>query len=65
MLISIILLLIGFVILIKGADFLIDGASSFAKKMSISEIAIGLTIKRNSILAYCNSNGIWSGFMEF
>jgi len=44
MLISILFLLIGFVILIKGADFLIDGASSFAKKMSISEIAIGLTI---------------------
>jgi cation:H+ antiporter len=44
MLISILFLLVGFVILIKGADFLIDGASSFAKKMSISEIAIGLTI---------------------
>lgn len=44
MLISIIFLIIGFVIVIKGADFLIDGASSLAKKMSISEIAIGLTI---------------------
>ncbi|RLC53804.1 MAG: sodium:calcium antiporter [Candidatus Cloacimonadota bacterium] len=44
MLISIILLLFGFVIVVKGADFLIDGASSLAKKMSISEIAIGLTI---------------------
>ena len=44
MLISILFLLFGFLILIKGADFLIDGASSLAKKMSISEIAIGLTI---------------------
>ncbi len=44
MLISILLLIIGFVIIIKGADFLIDGASSIAKKLSISEIAIGLTI---------------------
>ncbi len=44
MLISILLLLIGFAIVIKGADFLIDGASSLAKKLSISEIAIGLTI---------------------
>lgn len=44
MLISILLLLFGFVIVVKGADFLIDGASSLAKKMSISEIAIGLTI---------------------
>lgn len=44
MLVSIIILIVGFVILIKGADFLIDGASSLAKKLSISEIAIGLTI---------------------
>jgi cation:H+ antiporter len=44
MLISIILLLFGFMIVIKGADLLIDGASSLAKKLSISEIAIGLTI---------------------
>ena len=44
MLIPVISLILGFVILIKGADFLIDGASSLAKKMSISEIAIGLTI---------------------
>lgn len=38
------LLLIGFVILIKSADLLINGASSLAKQLSISEIAIGLTI---------------------
>jgi len=44
MLFAVLFLLIGFVILIKGADLLIDGASSLAKKLSISEIAIGLTI---------------------
>ena len=44
MLISILFLLIGFVIVVKGANLLIDGASSLAKKLSISEIAIGLTI---------------------
>ena len=44
MVIAIILLIIGFVILVKGADFLLDGATSLAKKMSISEIAIGLTV---------------------
>ncbi|MEA2095883.1 MAG: calcium/sodium antiporter [Candidatus Cloacimonadota bacterium] len=44
MLIPLLLLLLGFIIVIKGADFLIDGASSLAKKLSISEIAIGLTI---------------------
>ncbi len=39
-----ILLLIGFVVLIKGADFLVGGASSAAKKLGISNIAIGLTV---------------------
>lgn len=37
-------LIIGFVILIKGADFLVSGASSIAKKFGISSLVIGLTI---------------------
>jgi cation:H+ antiporter len=44
MLLTITLLLIGFAILIKGADFLVNGASSVAKKFNISNIAIGLTV---------------------
>lgn len=44
MLIAILLLLVGFVILIKGADFLVNGASSAAKKFGISNLAIGLTV---------------------
>lgn len=44
MLLAVSLLLIGFVILIKGADFLVGGASSMAKKLNISNIAIGLTV---------------------
>jgi cation:H+ antiporter len=44
MLLAITLLLIGFVILIKGADFLVNGSSSIAKKFNISNIAIGLTV---------------------
>lgn len=39
-----ILFAIGFVLLIKGADFLVDGASSIAKKNNIPELVIGLTI---------------------
>ena len=35
---------IGFVLLIKGADYLVDGASSIAKKFKISSLVIGLTI---------------------
>lgn len=44
MLFAVILLLVGFAILIKGADFLVSGASSVAKKFNISNIAIGLTV---------------------
>ena len=44
MLIVIILILLGFILLLKGADFLVDGSSALAAKMSISEIVIGLTI---------------------
>lgn len=44
MLLNIIFIIIGFVLLIKGADFLVDGASEIAKKFHIPEIVIGLTI---------------------
>jgi len=39
-----VLLLTGFAVLIKGADFLVSGASSVAKKNGISNLAIGLTV---------------------
>ncbi|NMM50250.1 calcium/sodium antiporter [Marinigracilibium pacificum] len=39
-----ILFVIGFVILVKGADILVDGASSIAKRYNISDFIIGLTI---------------------
>lgn len=44
MAITLILFVLGFALLIKGADFLVDGAASIAKKFNISKIAIGLTI---------------------
>ncbi len=44
MFISACLIIIGFIFLIKGADFLVDGSSNVAKKFHISEIIIGLTI---------------------
>jgi cation:H+ antiporter len=44
MFLEIVLLLAGFAILIKGADFLVNGSSSVAKKFGISNIAIGLTV---------------------
>ncbi len=39
-----ILLPIGFILLIKGADVLVDGGAALAKRLSISNIVIGLTI---------------------
>ena len=44
MIVSIFLIILGFVLLIKGADYLVDGAVGIAKKFNIPEIVIGLTI---------------------
>lgn len=44
MFIECILILIGFVLLIKGADYLVDGASFIAVKFKIPKIIIGLTV---------------------
>ena len=44
MLLNIILLILGFAILIKGADIFVDGASSVAQNFKISKMLIGLTI---------------------
>lgn len=42
--IDIALLLAGFVLLIKGADFFVEGASSLARKLKIPSLVVGLTI---------------------
>ena len=41
---NIVLSVIGFVMLIKCADFFVDGAASFARNFKIPSIVIGLTI---------------------
>lgn len=41
---DILLLIIGFVFLVKGADVLVDGASSIARRFGLSAFFIGLTI---------------------
>ena len=42
--ISVILLIIGFVLLVKGADFFVEGASDIARKLGIPSVVVGLTI---------------------
>lgn len=37
-------LIVGFVLLIKGADFFVDGASAVAKKFKVPTLIIGMTI---------------------
>ncbi len=44
LIIQIILLLVGFVLLIKGADIFVDGASNIAYYFKISTVVVGLTI---------------------
>ncbi|MFZ6015358.1 MAG: calcium/sodium antiporter [Patescibacteria group bacterium] len=44
MTLTIILFILGFVFLIKGADLLVDGSAALARKLRISNLVIGLTI---------------------
>lgn len=37
-------LVLGFIFLVKGADFFVDGSSSIAKKLRVPALIIGLTI---------------------
>ena len=43
-LLDIVFLAIGFLLLAKGADFFVDGASSVARRFKIPQLVIGLTI---------------------
>ncbi len=38
------LMVVGFVLVIKGADWFVGGASSLAKRLHVSDLAIGLTV---------------------
>ncbi len=44
MLLSTLILIVGFVILIKGADLFVDGAARMARSLNISTMAVGLTV---------------------
>lgn len=44
MFIQILLLIVGFILLIKGADIFVEGASKVAAMLHIPQIVIGLTI---------------------
>ena len=44
MVLSAAIIIVGFVLLIKGADWMVTGASALAKKYNVSDLIIGLTI---------------------
>ncbi len=44
MLLNVLILIAGFLVLIKGAGYLVTGSSSLAKRMGISGLVIGLTV---------------------
>lgn len=44
MILQILILLAGLVLIVMGADYLVEGASAIARKVGISEFVIGLTI---------------------
>lgn len=44
MVLNFVLITVGFVLLVKGADILIEGSSQVARKYNVSDIVIGLTI---------------------
>ena len=44
MILQVLILLLGFLLLVKGADCFVEGAASLAKKLGIPQLIIGLTI---------------------
>lgn len=44
MFLKVVILLVGFLFLVKGADWFVEGAASIAKKLGIPQLIIGLTI---------------------
>ena len=65
MILQLFVLLVGFLLLVKGADWFVEGAAGIAKKLGIPQLVIGLTIvamgtslpeTAGSITAALNSN---------
>lgn len=64
MILQIVLVLVGFLLLVKGADWAVEGASQLAKKFNVSDLVIGLTIVAFGTSApelVVNAIGSWEG----
>ena len=49
---ALLLLIVGFILLVKGADFSVEGSASVAKKLKIPSLVIGMTIAGNEEQVY-------------
>ncbi len=62
------LIVLGFAILIKGADWLVDGSVALAKKYGVSDLMIGLTVVAFGTSApelVVNTIASWQGRVDF
>ena len=48
--VSLLVLIVGFILLMKGADFFVEGSSSIATRFHIPSLIIGLTIVALSLI---------------
>ena len=48
MILQMVLLALGFLMLVKGADWFVDGASGIAERFGIPQLVVGLTIVAGS-----------------
>ncbi|MFT7421134.1 MAG: cation:H+ antiporter [Arcticibacterium sp.] len=64
MILQIVLILAGFLLLLKGAEWAVEAASMLAKKFNVSDLVIGLTIVSFGTSApelVVNAIGTWEG----
>ena len=56
---GVVFIIIGFIALVKGADWLVDGASAIAKRFGISDLVIGLTVVAFGVCGEYGIRGAW------
>lgn len=64
MILQVFLVVVGFLLLVKGADWAVEGASLLAKRFNVSDLVIGLTIVAFGTSApelVVNAIGAWEG----
>ena len=58
------ILIVGFLFLVKGADWFVEGSASIARKFGIPQLIIGLTIDASERINYDMKCG-WNQYFEY